>query len=67
MPNPNGNPQNLVPFKPGDDERRNTTGKNKGIEHSKTRLKRMLSIVVKGKLPSIDGNGEEQELTRTRA
>lgn len=55
---------NLIPFKLGEDDRRNTTGKNKGIEHSKTRLKRMLSIVVKGRLPTEDGTeGELQELT----
>lgn len=32
----------LIPFQKGDDPRRNVTGQNKGCEHSKTRLKRLL-------------------------
>ena len=54
------NTKGLIPFKPGPDERRNSTGKNKGMEHSKTRLKRLLGVIVKGQLP---GSDEEQDFT----
>jgi len=38
------NEQNLKPFKKGNDPRRNVTGANKGVPHSKTRLKRLLEL-----------------------
>lgn len=60
--NPNPNTSGLVPFKKGEDERRGHGVK--GMEHSKTRLKRLFSVVVKGNLPTKEGgDGEEQDFT----
>lgn len=43
--------ENLKPFKKGEDERRNMAGKPKGVEHSSTRLKRLLELTQQMKNP----------------
>lgn len=54
------NDHNLIPFTGADDPRRGV-GK-KGMEHSKTRMKRLLGVVLKGKLPMPpDSEGNPQE------
>ena len=56
------NIDNLVPFKEGDDSRRNSTGLNKGHTHSKTRLLKFLNLYIKAKNDAL-GTDEEVEMS----
>lgn len=55
------NEQNLVPFKQGYDERRKINPA-KGVEHSKTRLLKLLSLVIKSKNQLLNSE-EETEMS----
>jgi len=57
-----GKPENLVPFKPGDDPRRNSYGANAGSQSLKSILERLLAKKVK-----IEEDGGLVEVTRKEA
>ena len=60
MANPNPDMSGLVPFKEGDDPRREGNGAKPGVPHSRTRLLKILTLLQK-KENKI--TGEEVEMT----
>ena len=62
MAKPRGNPDKLVNFKKGEDERRNVTGANAGSQSLKSILERLLSKQIR-----VEQDGEILTVTRKEA